>query len=126
VALWHHPLYTSGVHKSDAGIEDIRSFWRPLVPAGADIVLNGHDHHYERFAPMDEAGLRSEVGIRQFVSGAGGHSLRKIQSPAASNQEKVVDDAFGYMIIDLYPGRYEWQFKSVVGEVLDSGKSDCH
>jgi acid phosphatase type 7 len=125
IALWHHPLFTSGPHKSDSDILDRRPFWTALQSVGTDIVLNGHDHHYERFAPMLSDGTVSQEGIRQFISGAGGYSVRKVGEPFANGQEKVVDDQFGYLYMELFAGRYEWQYKTVDGVILDEGSESC-
>lgn len=118
IGLWHHPVYTSGVHKDPADTSRARAFFDLLDESGTDIVLNGHDHHYERISPGDS-------GIRQFISGAGGYSLRKVSAPFAEGQEKVIDDQFGYLYLELFPGRYEWAYKDVYGNVLDSGMDGC-
>jgi len=125
VGLWHHPVFTSGLHKDEADTSRGREFWSVLQESGADIVLNGHDHHYENFAPKLSDGSVSDEGIRQFVSGAGGYSLRKVSAPIPGGQEKVIDDQFGYLYLELFPGRYEWQYKDVYGNTLDSGSDDC-
>jgi acid phosphatase type 7 len=117
-AFWHHPTRTSGIHRADAGIVDVAAFDSLLDQSANDLVINGHDHHYERFAPNPN-------GSRQFISGVGGRSLRRVLSPLADDSENVVDNAFGYTVLRLYPSRYEWQFKSTKGEVLDSGKDFC-
>lgn len=118
IGFWHHPVYTSGTHKDALDTARARSFLNLLDDTGADIVLNGHDHHYERVSPGDS-------GIRQFISGAGGYSLRKVSEPFALGQEKVIDDQFGYLYLELFPGRYEWAYKDVYGNVLDSGMDSC-
>ena len=75
LAYWHHPRYSSGMHGSDRAY---RAFWQALYDEGADVVLVGHDHDYERFAPQDATGRRDdERGIREFVVGTGGRSLRR-------------------------------------------------
>jgi hypothetical protein len=126
IAFWHHPLFTSGVHKTDADILDRQPFWSTLVSGQADIILNGHDHHYERLAPKLADGTVTDNGIRQFISGAGGHSLRKVSVPYPSGQEKVIDDEFGYLYLELFAGRYEWQYKNIYGDVLDQGSDSCN
>lgn len=125
LAFWHHPLFTSGPHKTDADINDRKAFWSALQSVGSDIVLNGHDHHYERFVPKLSDGTVAENGVRQFISGMGGHSLRSITEPFPIGQEKAIDDQFGYLYLELFAGRYEWQFKTVDGVVLDEGSDSC-
>lgn len=125
IGFWHHPLFTSGVHKDEESTSRGMPFWDVLQPSGVDIVLNGHDHHYERFASKLSDGTVSKNGIRVFISGAGGYSLRKVSAPFPSGQEKVIDDQFGYLYLELFPDRYEWQFKNTSGDVLDSGSDEC-
>ena len=70
LAAWHHPRYSSGRH---GNADEMRAMWRELYTAGADVVLSGHDHDYERFAPQDaDSGLDGDRGVRQFVVGTGG------------------------------------------------------
>lgn len=125
ITAWHHPLHTSGKHKADPGIERFKDFWMSAQAGGVDVLLNGHDHHFERFAPKDRDGNVSSVGMRQFIVGSGGHSLRPVSEPFAVGQEKVIDNTFGYLSLLLFPGRYEWEYKNVVGDVLDSGFGTC-
>jgi predicted phosphodiesterase len=117
VAMWHHPVYTSGQHRNPPDTNYGREFWSILADSGNDLVLNGHDHDYERFAPVN--------GMREFVAGTGGYSVRKIGAPYADGSEKRIDDQFGYLYLELFPGRYTWQFKTVTGEVLDEGTDEC-
>lgn len=126
VAMWHHPLFTSGPHRLDTDIADRKQFWDVLQSANTDIVLNGHDHNYERFAPQSSEGQPDTKGIREFVSGAGGYSLRKMLQPIQNNSEKQIDDSFGYLVLDLSPGYYSWEFKNIDGMVLDNGTDVCH
>ncbi|MCA1830439.1 MAG: metallophosphoesterase, partial [Actinobacteria bacterium] len=73
LAYWHHPRFSSGLHGDD---ESTAPFWRALYTGGADVVLNGHDHDYERFAPQTPAGKAdTKHGIREFVVGTGGRNL---------------------------------------------------
>lgn len=125
VGFWHHPVFTSGIHKDVKDTSRGLGFWDVLQSHGADIVLNGHDHHYERFAPKLADGTVSSDGMREFISGTGGYSLRKISEPYPSGQEKYVDDTFGYLYLELFPGRYEWKYKNLHGDALDSGTGSC-
>lgn len=122
VAYFHHPLYTSGQN----GPQNIsRDLWRMLYTAGADLVLSGHDHLYERFAPQDADGrLDLSRGMREFVVGTGGASLY-VFNPTAANSEIRVR-AFGVLKLTLDNDAYDWQFIQVGGSVTDSGRGSCH
>jgi hypothetical protein len=126
IAMWHHPVYTSGEYRNPPDTTFGQEFWNVLAGSGTDIVLNGHDHDYERFAPRNADGKLTDSGTREFVSGTGGHGLRKVTSPYVNGSEKLIDDQFGYLYLELFPGHYTWQFKTVIGEVLDSGTGSCH
>jgi acid phosphatase type 7 len=125
LAYFHHPLFTSGSYRP--GIERVVHLWEILYAAGVDVVLNGHDHNYQRFAPQDPGGSADpEGGIRQFVVGTGGRSLYQISHPIA-NTEVYADDTFGVLELTLHPQRYDWEFVSVNGESFsDSGVARCH
>ena len=123
LAYWHHPRFSSGLHGSD---RTYRAFWEALYDAGADLVLVGHDHDYERFAPQDANGRRdAERGIREFVVGTGGHSLRRF-SRIAPNSEARDDSSFGVLELTLGAGAYAWRFRPAVGTFTDSGSARCH
>jgi Calcineurin-like phosphoesterase len=110
LAYWHHPRFSSGVHGSD---EDVDAFWQALYEAGADIVLNGHDHDYERFAPQDPDGrVDPERGIRQFVVGTGGTKLRPFKEPPLSTTEMRDDSSHGVLKLTLRRDSYDWEFVS--------------
>src|SRR5215210_6717647 len=120
LAYFHHPLFASGSYRP--GIERVERLWEILYAAGVDVVLNGHDHNYQRFAPQDPGGKADpEGGIRQFVVGTGGRSLYEISDPIA-NTEVHNDDAYGVLKLTLHPTKYEWEFVPVEGEAFsDSG-----
>src|ERR671914_815453 len=120
LAYFHHPLFTSGSYRP--GIERVERLWEILYAAGVDVVLNGHDHNYQRFAPQDPQGRADpEGGIRQFVVGTGGRSLYEIPDPIA-NTEVYNDEAYGVLELTLHPKKYEWEFVPVEGESFsDSG-----
>jgi len=124
VAYWHHPRFSSGIHGS---LPDTDAFWRDLYAAGADVVLVGHDHDYERFAPQDPNAVADPArGIREFVVGTGGAPLRPVLRNAA-NSELVRDDTQGVLKLSLYEDRYEWEFIPVAGKTFsDRGTSPCH
>jgi acid phosphatase type 7 len=124
LAYWHHPRFSSGPHGNDA-ISD--PFWQALYAAGADVVLNGHDHIYERFAPQGPAGAADPArGIRQFTVGTGGKNLTSIQVVKANSEVRNAS-AFGVLEMTLHPNGYAWRFLSAPGgAVLDQGASLCH
>jgi hypothetical protein len=123
LAAWHNPRFSSGLHGNDPTYD---RFWRNLYADGTEIVLNGHDHHYERFAPQTpERRLDRERGIREFVAGTGGRILYPIREVRRNSMVRR-GDAFGVLVLTLHPDRYEWRFVSVGGRTLDSGSSFCH
>lgn len=124
VAFWHHPVFTSGVHQEQDSTSRGSDFWNLLSTANSELILNGHDHDYERFAPQLPDGKLSSTGIREFVVGTGGAELRPLTTQQL-NSEKSVSGEFGYLKLKLYPARYEWQYKSIDDNVLDYGSSAC-
>jgi hypothetical protein len=124
LAYWHHPLFTSGQEGPSASMTTI---WNDLVAAGADLVLTGHDHDYERFAPQDGSGQRNDAaGMREFVVGTGGanHMTFRVIHP---NSEVHQTTAFGFLELTLGDGAYDWRFVSVPpGGFADSGTASCH
>ena len=112
-AIWHHPRYSSGPHglsRTDPG-RRTETLWKVLAARAATLILNGHDHHYERFAPRQ--------GIRQFVIGTGGANLRRTVR-VASGSEVRDSEHHGVLVLILHPDSYEWRFVSVDGVVRDS------
>jgi hypothetical protein len=123
LAYWHHPRFSSGQHGSDPRYT---AFWRALYEADADVVLVGHDHDYERFAPQSFRGTRDLArGIREFVVGTGGKSLRSFSTVRPNS---VVRDHTSFGVLELTLGRraYGWRFRSAVGSLADSGSGRCH
>jgi acid phosphatase type 7 len=125
LAFWHVPLFSSGDAHGEAPA--MKPFWDDLYAAGADIVLNGHDHDYERFAPQSPDGASDPArGIREFVVGTGGKSQRGFRTPSAQSEVRSVS-TFGVLRIDLAPTSYNWQFIPVAGGTFkDSGSGSCH
>jgi len=125
LAYFHHPLFTSGSYRP--GIERVERLWEIFYDAGVDVVLNGHDHNYQRFAPQDPQGRADpEDGIREFVVGTGGRSNYQISQPIA-NTEVYNDDTYGVLELTLNPKSYDWEFVPVEGESFtDSGVARCH
>ncbi len=123
LAYWHEPRFSSGQHGSDASYAP---FWDALYAAKAEIIINGHDHDYERFAPQNPAGQASATGIREFVVGTGGAGLRGF-THAIANSEVRNGVTNGVLKLTLSPGHYGWQFIPVAGQSFtDSGQGSCH
>jgi hypothetical protein len=123
LAYWHHPRFSSGRHGGD---RRMRTFWDVLYAYGADIVLNGHEHDYERFAPQDPTGRAdSRYGIRQFVVGTGGAPMRGRASRARNSQ--VFATTHGVLRLVLWPDSYSWRFVPVAGRSFrDAGSRRTH
>jgi hypothetical protein len=123
LAFWHHPRFSSSSkHGSDDEYEDL---WEILDAADADLVLVGHDHGYERFAPQDKDGNASASGIREFVVGTGG-AERYDQGDPEPNSQVRDDSSWGVLKLTLKPAGYDWQFLAVPGDDLDdSGSASC-
>ena len=123
LAYWHVPVYSSGPHGQDTVMRDI---WSMLYKAGADVVLNGHDHIYERFAPQDDKGKKNpERGIREFVVGTGGGGVYKLGN-TAPNSEIRQNNTYGVLKLTLSPGHYDWEFVPMAGAVFkDNGTGTC-
>jgi hypothetical protein len=125
LAYWHHPRFSSGTkHGSQEQVADL---WQALYEAGADVVLSGHEHNYERFAPLDPDGRVDEAtGIRQFVAGTGGRSHYPLPSALPGSQVRN-DDTFGVLELTLRSASYSWRFIPVRGRFFtDAGSGRCH
>ncbi|MDX1301628.1 metallophosphoesterase family protein [Photobacterium sp.] len=126
LAYWHQPRFSSGRIGNNPELSD---FWQILFDAGAEVVISGHSHGYERFAPQDADGAIDTLqGIRQFVVGTGGVNVVTIpESEIAPNSEVHEGDTHGVIKFTLNPGSYEWEFIPVEGKVFsDSGSASCH
>jgi hypothetical protein len=123
LALWHHPRFSSGEHGND---EAVQPLWARLHAAGADLVVNGHDHDYERFAPMDAAGnVQRPGGLREIVAGTGGAGLRSFKD-VVPNSELRLAGVWGVLRLTLHPVNYDWEFLPVEGLIADAGSTPCH
>jgi hypothetical protein len=124
LALWHHPLVSSGLPGLNTAVAPL---WQALVDYGADVALVGHDHAYERFAPLDAAGARDRAhGVREFVVGTGGKSLRRAVWHAPGTERRRNNTA-GVLQLTLHPTGYSWSFLNAgASRFKDSGSSDCH
>ena len=124
LAYWHHPRFSSGEHGSSTAPQPL---WQALYDANADLVINGHDHTYERFAPQTPTGTLDTVrGIREFVVGTGGAGLYQFPHIRA-NSELRNNTTHGVIKVTLRPDGYDWEFVPVAGdEFRDSGSGKCH
>lgn len=124
LAYWHHPRFSSGEHGNDAAVAPL---WSALYDAGAEIIVNGHDHDYERFAPQTPAGTANPTaGIRQFVVGTGGASLRAF-STVRENSQVRNSATYGVIKMTLSSTGYAWQFVPAGnGTFADTGNGTCH
>ena len=121
-AIWHRPLFSSGLERGD-----VRTawMWRTLDTAGAEIVVSGHDHDYERFARKHSDGTAAANGVRQFVVGTGGAVLRPFGS-IVPNSVVRWNGSFGVLMLRLRPAGYSWRFVPVGGATFqDTGSSPC-
>lgn len=123
LAYWHKPLFSSGsVHGNDP---HMRAIWEILASSGADVVLGGHDHLYERFAPQSADGVADPRGMREFVAGAGGSNLYGI-GQVQPNSEVRGTGAFGVLKLTLHTTSYDWEFvPAEPGAFSDAGSAAC-
>ncbi|MGH2463248.1 MAG: metallophosphoesterase family protein [Candidatus Limnocylindria bacterium] len=123
LAYWHHPRWSSSdEHGPDPRTDEL---WRILFTAGADLVLSGHDHVYERFLPMDADGAAAPTGLTQFVVGTGGRSRYRFGAilPTSAAHDSAT---YGVLQLTLHPDAYAWEFVSASGtRFADSGSADC-
>ena len=122
LAYWHHPRFSSG--DKHGGSLATADFWNALYEAGADVVLSGHDHVYERFAPQTPEGRAApRRGIRSFVVGTGGAGLYGFGEPQPNSLVRLAK--YGVLALTLERGRYSWRFLSAEGGVSDPGSAPC-
>jgi len=121
LAYWHHPLFSSGPNGNQP---EVRELWRVLSDAGVDVVVNGHDHLYERFAPQDIDGKPSATGIREFIAGTGGAHLYTPGPPKPNSERR--GSAYGVLVLTLSATSYTWDFRSVGNTFSDPGTGTCH
>ncbi|WP_176738610.1 metallophosphoesterase family protein [Micromonospora pallida] len=124
VAYWHHPLFTSGGRAR----EEVRPLFQALYDGGAEIVLTGHNHQYERFAPQSPTGVADPArGIRQFVVGTGGRSLQPDFPDVVPNSEVRNGSVHGVLKLTLLPDQYRWRFLPIAGQTFtEVGTGTCH
>jgi hypothetical protein len=123
-AYWHHPRFSSGNYGNNSAYQP---FWQLLYADGAEIVLNGHDHNYQRYAPMTPTGSKDVArGIREFIVGTGGKSRYSVD-PSGTNREVAHDSTYGVIKLTLRPNAYDWRFVPEAGKSFtDSGSDSCH
>jgi hypothetical protein len=125
LAYFHKPLFSSGAtHGNDP---ELKPLWQLLYDAGAEVIIGGHDHDYERFAPQDPSARPDpQRGIREFVVGTGGKSHRPF-GRALPNSEVRNSDTFGVLKLTLHANGYDWEFVPEAGKTFaDSGSGTCH
>jgi acid phosphatase type 7 len=127
LAYGHHALFSSGVFKKHAVHPELKQLWEDLYAAHSDLVLAGHEHSYERFAPQDPEGKADAAnGIREIVAGTGGRS-HDLLGFATPNSEVREWDTYGVLKLTLSPGKYTWEFIPEAGKSFhDSGSGACH
>jgi hypothetical protein len=121
LAFWHHPRY------SPDGANPLNNVWAVLMAGGVDVALVAHDHNYQRYAPMNNAGaVDTSHGIRQFVVGTGGMSHNSSMKPVTGREVTNVD-TFGLLRLSLGRGHFSWRFLPEPGRTFqDSGNGTCH
>jgi PKD repeat protein len=121
VVYYHHPLFNTGPEGSTTALQPI---WALLAQYHVTMVLNGHDHDYQRFVPLDGSGNPSPAGVTEFIVGSGGHGH---QSPVTTDSRQAASDFtdFGAMRLALYPTSATFEFQTTTGAVVDSGLIPC-
>jgi hypothetical protein len=125
LAYWHHPRFNSGAaHGNDV---KVAPFWSALYDLNADVILNGHEHVYERFAPQSPTAVADNArGIRQFTVGTGGRSHYTFGTIQPNSQARD-GNTYGVLKLTLHATSYDWQFVPVAGGTFtDSGTGQCH
>jgi len=123
MAIWHRPYFTS--NPRTAPLTKLRPWWKVLYDGRADVVLNGHDHQYERFNRMNpDRAVDTARGLREFVVGTGGTGLEDFPAvPLTCSQMGLKE--WGVLKLTLWPARYKWEFIDVAGVVRDRGYDKC-
>jgi acid phosphatase type 7 len=128
LAYWHRPPFSSGRYGDPEDTMRVRPLWRVLYEEGVDVLLTGHEHSYERFAPMNAEGTRDdERGVRLFVVGTGGGNLRRFKNDPLPTTDVRNDATWGVLKLSLSQVGYSWEFLPVAGKSFtDSGSGSCH
>ena len=122
LAFFHRPRFSSSPRGDEPRLEQL---WQMLDEAGVDVVLNGHNHHYERFSLQDSQGRPSADGIRQFTVGTGGFLIAPPKLNEPGPQSEFISSEYGVLALDLSANGYDWRLMGARGVVLDSGHGDC-
>jgi hypothetical protein len=122
LAYWHHARFSSGPHGDIGAVADL---WRALDEADADLVLAGHDHIYERFAPQASDGATDPNGLVEITVGTGG-AIHHETERVAPNSEIAITDAYGVLVLTLHPDGWDWSFLETDGSEGDAGSASCH
>jgi hypothetical protein len=132
LAYWHHPRFfsptegPSAVAGGPSSDHKMAAMWRDLQVAGADVVISGHRHVYERFSRMDADGRADPAGVRQFIVGTGGDALQTFGRNLAANSEARIEGVQGVLKLTLRADRFDWEFlRAVDGAATDSGSESC-
>ncbi|HVW67797.1 MAG TPA: metallophosphoesterase [Steroidobacteraceae bacterium] len=120
LAMWHHPVLSTGLHRNDGA--RMRPAWDALDRAGADLILNGHEHFYESFEPRDESGRRVSVGMREIIAGTGGAHLYDL---SLGKGYKTYVRVHGLLELHLDKDRYSYAFRTLDGRIRDAGSAQC-
>ena len=120
VSMWHHPVFSTGLHRKDG--KRMLPAWVALEGAGADLVLNGHEHFYESFERKDASGNTASNGMREIIAGTGGAGLYDLSVVRGA---KTYVRKHGLLELHLEKDRYEYAFRTLAGSTLDSGSAQC-
>ena len=120
---WHHPYWSTDAQQGSSTVE---TFWKIANRFRAEVVVNGHDHFYERYAPMNSQSKYDKEGVRMFIVGTGGSDLHALPEIRPNNIARD-NSTFGVIKFNLYSSRYEWEFiPTEGGQFTDSGAGECH
>ena len=120
LAMWHHPVFSTGLHRKDG--KRMLPAWVALERAGADLVLNGHEHFYESFERKDAAGKNNPAGLREIIAGTGGAGLYDLSVVRGAKSYARVH---GLLELHLEKDHYEYAFRTLDGRTRDAGSAHC-
>jgi hypothetical protein len=126
IGYWHHPRFSSGFGGVNQPHPETGPLFEALYEHGAELLLTGHSHNYERLEPVAPDGFPDAAGLVQFVVGTGGRSLHTDTGPQLPISEVLRTDLFGVLELTLEPGRYTARFRSEAGLTIDESSGTCH